>query len=195
MQALLFSADHAHRCQGVQHITMWGCRERVPFAAELTSQVCNISWELQEKPGTCWPKSPNLPMQTLANISPHLDRDNICECVPLRLALSTNEEEDFSKRISMSCHTVALKPSALGIEDAHTLAMLVLRFWCHDADYCAHGSKKIVEVRLNDQGPGAWCAASLQRREEELRLLYSSVVVRAVNGLTGFEQKVGIRSS
>lgn len=53
---------------------------------------------------------------------------------------------------------------------------------------------KLVEVRLNDVGAAA--AGSLlalggaRRSEEELRLVYSAVVVRAVNGLTGHEQKV-----
>lgn len=52
------------------------------------------------------------------------------------------------------------------------------------------GVMQIVEVRLNDTGEWRWHAAGQQRTQEELRLLYSSVIVRAVNGLTGFEQKV-----
>lgn len=57
---------------------------------------------------------------------------------------------------------------------------------------------QLVEVRLNDVG-GAGGGAALhgaavpfRRSEEELRLIYSAVVVRAVNGLTGHEQKVGL---
>ncbi|CAM9899164.1 unnamed protein product [Pylaiella littoralis] len=54
-------------------------------------------------------------------------------------------------------------------------------------------TSQLVEVRLNDVGAAA--AGSLlalggaRRSEEELRLVYSAVVVRAVNGLTGHEQK------
>ena len=48
---------------------------------------------------------------------------------------------------------------------------------------------QLVEVRLNDVGPGGWDVACARRSEEELRLIYSTVVVRAVNGLTGHEQK------
>lgn len=44
-------------------------------------------------------------------------------------------------------------------------------------------------MRLNDGGPGGWDVACARRSEEELRLVYSTVVVRAVNGLTGNEQK------
>lgn len=49
-----------------------------------------------------------------------------------------------------------------------------------------------MEVRLNDVGvAGAGPAINgALRGEEELRLIYSAVVVRAVNGLTGHEQKV-----
>lgn len=49
-----------------------------------------------------------------------------------------------------------------------------------------------MEVRLNDVGAaGAGPATNgALRGEEELRLIYSAVVVRAVNGLTGHEQKV-----
>lgn len=54
---------------------------------------------------------------------------------------------------------------------------------------------KLVEVRLNDVGAAAAAGSLLalggaRRSEEELRLVYSAVVVRAVNGLTGHEQKV-----
>lgn len=48
---------------------------------------------------------------------------------------------------------------------------------------------QLVEVRLNDAGPAEWGVACARRSEEELRLVYSTVVVRAVNGLTGHEQK------
>lgn len=48
---------------------------------------------------------------------------------------------------------------------------------------------QLVEVRLNDVEPGGWDVACGRRSEEELRLIYSTIVVRAVNGLTGHEQK------
>lgn len=51
-------------------------------------------------------------------------------------------------------------------------------------------SAKLVEIRLNDVRPAGYGVALGQRSEEELRLIYSSIVIRAVNGLTGHEQKV-----
>ncbi|CBJ48933.1 conserved unknown protein [Ectocarpus siliculosus] len=53
-------------------------------------------------------------------------------------------------------------------------------------------TSQLVEVRLNDVGAakgGGLAFHGGQRSEEELRLIYSAVVVRAVNGLTGHEQK------
>ncbi|CAB1104980.1 unnamed protein product [Ectocarpus sp. CCAP 1310/34] len=53
-------------------------------------------------------------------------------------------------------------------------------------------TSQLVEVRLNDAGAagrGGLTFHGGQRSEEELRLIYSAVVVRAVNGLTGHEQK------
>lgn len=49
-----------------------------------------------------------------------------------------------------------------------------------------------MEARLNDVGEagGGLAMRGARRSEEELRLIYSAVVVRAVNGLTGHEQKV-----
>ncbi|CAN0088560.1 unnamed protein product, partial [Discosporangium mesarthrocarpum] len=47
---------------------------------------------------------------------------------------------------------------------------------------------QLVEVRLNDVRPG-WEVGQAWRSEEEIRLMYSTVVVRAVNGLTGHAQK------
>ncbi|CAM9594028.1 unnamed protein product [Ectocarpus sp. 8 AP-2014] len=53
-------------------------------------------------------------------------------------------------------------------------------------------TSQLVEVRLNDVGAAGGGGLTFhggQRSEEELRLIYSAVVVRAVNGLTGHEQK------
>ncbi|CAM9111034.1 unnamed protein product [Scytosiphon promiscuus] len=56
-------------------------------------------------------------------------------------------------------------------------------------------TSQLVEVRLNDIGAAGGGPAlhgatvPFRRSEEELRLIYSAVVVRAVNGLTGHEQK------
>ncbi|CAM9335372.1 unnamed protein product, partial [Ectocarpus sp. 13 AM-2016] len=53
-------------------------------------------------------------------------------------------------------------------------------------------TSQLVEVRLNDVGAAGGGGLTFhggRRSEEELRLIYSAVVVRAVNGLTGHEQK------
>ena len=48
---------------------------------------------------------------------------------------------------------------------------------------------QLVEVRLNDAAPLGGGVAGPSRSEEELRLVYSAVIIRAINGLTGHEQK------
>ena len=51
---------------------------------------------------------------------------------------------------------------------------------------------QLVEVRLNDAGQIGVGVASPSRSEEELRLVHSAVIIRAVNGLTGHEQKARV---
>ena len=51
---------------------------------------------------------------------------------------------------------------------------------------------QLVEVRLNDAGQAGGGVASPCRSEEELRLVYSALIIRAVNGLTGHEQKARV---
>eukprot|EP00904_Undaria_pinnatifida_P007944 jgi/Undpi1/427/HiC_scaffold_1.g00423.m1 len=52
-------------------------------------------------------------------------------------------------------------------------------------------TSQLVEVRLNDAAPLGGGVAGPSRSEEELRLVYSAVIIRAINGLTGHEQKTG----
>ncbi|CAM9608773.1 unnamed protein product, partial [Choristocarpus tenellus] len=54
--------------------------------------------------------------------------------------------------------------------------------------HAVESTSRLVEFKLNDLRPG-WEIGYIYRSEEELRLISSMVVIRAVNGLTGHVQK------